>query len=389
MSKNSSSNSFSKIILSLIVIVTTVICITIITGNSFLNEISRGQLNEFNLGIRDDITKRLNVEEISDIVNIVLLGVDESIEDIGRSDAIMIGTLDPIHKKLKITSIMRDTYVNIPGYGKDKINHAYAYGGPELTIQTLNQNFGLNITDYIKVNFQELAHIVDALGGIDMELSQEELYGLNLHLKSAYNQINSAPKPIPLNTDGTYSLDGFQALGYCRIRNTSQNDFDRTGRHRKVLNEMFNKISEAGPKQLVSMSQKLLPYLETSLSNKEILNLATNVLTLGTTTIDQERFPRDEYCNDAKIDDVYYLWYDAAYTEEQIFQYIFNDNKIFLNENQPIYIPQYEYTNEESNIPASLDNINPSDPSPPSTQDLDDDIDYDILDNEVPVINTP
>lgn len=342
-------NSFSKIFLSLIVIFATVICIAILTGNSYLSKISRGYLDKSNLGIRDDVTNRLNVDEISNIVNIAILGVDETNEDIGRSDAIMIGTLDPIHNKLKITSIMRDTYVNIPGYENDKINHSYAYGGAELTIRTLNQNFGLNITDYIKVNFEDLVNIVDALGGIDIELSKDELDGLTSHLESAYNQIHSNPKNVSINKDGTYHLDGFQSLGYCRIRNTSNNDFDRTSRHRKILSEMFNKISDAGTTKLASMAKKLLPYVETSLTNKQILTLAANVLTLGTTTVEQERFPRNEYCNDARIDDIYYLWYDSEYTEEQMFEYIFNDNKIFLNANQPVYTPQYEYTNEDSN----------------------------------------
>lgn len=389
MSKDSSNKGSNKVFLSFIVILTTVICIAVLTGNSFLSQISRGALNKANLGIRGDVIERLDVEEISDIVNIAILGVDETNEDSGRSDAIMIGTLDPVHKKLKITSIMRDTYVTIPGYGHDKINHAYAYGGPELTIKTLNQNFGLNITDYVKVNFQELVEIVDAIDGIDMDLSQEELDGLTEHLKSAYNLIGSNPKPVKLNADGTYHLDGFQALGYCRIRNTAHSDFDRTSRHRKVLNEMFNKVSAAGPKELVSISKKLLPYVETSLSNKQILTLAANVLSLGTTAIEQERFPRDEYCNDANINDTYYLWYDADYTEEQMFEYIFNDNKIFLNDNQPQYIPQYEYTNEDSNVPTSNTDLTEDVTDFPEVDDSDFLDEYTSPQEDVPVINTP
>lgn len=382
MSKDSSSRTFSKVILCFFIIIITIICIAFLTGNSFLSKISRGVLNRTNLGIRDDVSERLEVDEISDIVNIAILGVDESSEDSGRSDAIMIGTLDPVHNKLKITSIMRDTYVNIPGYGNDKINHAYAYGGAELTIKTLNQNFGLNITDYVKVNFDELIKIVDALNGIDIDLSQEEIDGLTEHLKSAYNLIGSNPKAVKLNSSGTYHLDGFQALGYCRIRNTSHSDFDRSSRHRKILNEMFNKISTAGPKELVSISKELLPYVETSLSNKEILALAVNVLSMGTATIEQERFPRDEYCNDAEINGTYYLWYDADYTEEQMFEYIFNDNKIFLKANQPVYTPQYEYSEDSSDTEASNTTNNNGNSTSPTINDFKENL------REVPVINT-
>ena len=386
MSKDSSSRTFYKVILCFFIIIMTIICIAFLTGNSFLSKISRGVLNRTNLGIRDDVSERLEVDEISDIVNIAILGVDESSEDSGRSDAIMIGTLDPVHNKLKITSIMRDTYVNIPGYGNDKINHAYAYGGAELTIKTLNQNFGLNITDYVKVNFDELIEIVDALNGIDMDLSQEEFHGLTEHLKSAYNLIESNPKAVKLNSNGTYHLDGFQALGYCRIRNTSHSDFDRSGRHRKILNEMFNKISTAGPKELVSISKELLPYVETSLSNKEILALAVNVLSIDTATIEQERFPRDEYCNDAEINGTYYLWYDADYTEEQMFEYIFNDNKIFLKANQPVYTPQYEYSEDSSDTETSNNNNNNNNNNSNSTSPTIDDFKENL--REVPVINT-
>lgn len=383
MSKDSPSKTFSKVILSCFIIIITIICISFLTGNSFLSKISRGVLDRTNLGVRDDVSKRLEVDEIADIVNIAILGVDESSEDSGRSDAIMIGTLDPVHNKLKITSIMRDTYVNIPGYGNDKINHAYAYGGAELTIKTLNQNFGLNITDYVKVNFDELVEIVDALNGIDINLSQEELDGLTEHLKSAYSLIGSDPRPVKLNSTGTYHLDGFQALGYCRIRNTSHNDFDRTSRHRKILNEMFNKISSAGPKELVSMSKNLLPYVETSLSNKQILTLAANVLSMSTATIEQERFPRDEYCNDAEINGTYYLWYDADYTEEQMFEYIFNDNKIFLNANQPVYTLQYEYSEDSSNTKTSNPSNNKDNLTSPTINDFNEDL------KEVPVITIP
>lgn len=380
MNNNTSKNSILKLFFYVIVIITTIVSIGIIISNNILSQVSRRVIDKSDLGIRSDVSSLIDVDKISNIVNIAILGVDETNEDYGRSDAIMIGTLDPIHNKLKVTSIMRDTYVEIPGYGFDKVNHSYAYGGPELTIKTLNQNFGLNITDYVKVNFNELVNLIDALGGIDLSLSQEELDGLNNHLKSAYNQIGSIPHKIQPLKNGKYHLDGFQALGYCRIRNTSNNDFDRTSRHRKILSEMFNKISDSDIKELASISTKLLPYVETSLSNKQILTLGANILSMKTKKIEQERFPRDEYCNDAKINGIYYLWYDSEYTEEQILEYIFNDNKIFLNPNQPIYVPQYEYTSDElETVPTENSNDNSI---TPTINDLEDNIDYDTIDFE-------
>ncbi|MBE6060115.1 MAG: LytR family transcriptional regulator, partial [Clostridium sulfidigenes] len=331
-------------------------------GNNLLSKMKRSNIDENDLGIKEEVKEKLQTSEINDIVNIAILGVDETKTDVGRSDALMIATFDPVHKKLKITSIMRDTYADIPDYGKDKINHAHAYGGPQLSIKTLNQNFGLNIEDYVKINFKELKKLVDAIGGIDMKLSDEEIVEVDKYIVRVSSKSNTPAKTLVKNESGKVHMDGFQTLGYCRIRSTANGDFDRTERHRKIMTEMFNKISKAGTAELASMATKLLPYVETSLSNKEIINLAANVLNLGTKNIEQERFPRDEYTQNSKIDGVFYLCYDEDYTEEQIHEYIFNDRKMWLEPNQKVYnhdaehshgneISDYQNTNTETIAP--------------------------------------
>ena len=330
----------SKIIIAIICIIALICIISIawIYGNNLLSKMKRVEIDESDLGIKEEVTEKIETSEIKDIVNIAILGVDETGADVGRSDATMIATFDPVHKKLKITSIMRDAYIDIPGHDKDKLNHAYAYGGPQLTLKTLNQNFGLNIKDYVKINFQELEGLVDAIGGIDIELSDEEITELDNYIVLVSEALNMpTEKLIKDQTTGKVHLNGFQTLGYCRIRSTAGGDFDRTERHRKIMTEMFNKISTAGTSQLASMATNLLPYVETSLSNKEILNLAANVLNLGTKDIEQERFPRDEYSHNSSINDIFYLCYDEAYTEEQVHEYIFNDRKMWLEPNQKVY----------------------------------------------------
>lgn len=403
-----------KIIISCIAIFIVILSVGLFYGNNLLSKMKRSDIDENDLGIKDEVKEKLQTSEIKDIVNIAILGVDETKTDVGRSDALMIATFDPVHKKLKITSIMRDTYADIPDYGKDKINHAHAYGGPQLSIKTLNQNFGLNIEDYVKINFKELKKLVDAIGGIDMKLSDEEIVEVDKYIVRVSSKSNTPAKTLVKNESGKVHMDGFQTLGYCRIRSTANGDFDRTERHRKIMTEMFNKISKAGTAELASMATKLLPYVETSLSNKEIINLAANVLNLGTKNIEQERFPRDEYTHNSKINDVFYLCYDEDYTEEQIHEYIFNDRKIWLEPNPKVYnhdvehshgneISDYQNTNTETispntnvkpeiSTPSNNDTTNKPDPVDDTTDKSDENKDDNSQGNDTPVetpVETP
>lgn len=364
-----------KIFIALVIALVLLLVTGWLYGNNLLSKIKRTEINENDLGIKDEVNEKIQTNNIKDIVNIAILGVDESENDAGRSDATMIATFDPIHKKLKITSIMRDTYADIPGYGKDKLNHAYAYGGPQLSIKTLNQDFGLNIKDYVKINFEELEGLIDAIGGIDMKMEYMEMYEVNNYIERYSEARNITEEKLVMDEKtGKYHLTGFQTLGYCRIRSIGNGDFDRTERHRKIMTEMFNKISKAGTAELASMATKLLPYVETSLSNKEIINLATNVLNLGTKNIEQERFPRDEYTYNSKINDIFYLCYDEDYTEEQIHEYIFNDRKMWLEPNPKVYnhdaehshgneISDYQNTNTETIAPNTNVETEASTPS--------------------------
>lgn len=310
-------------------------------ANNLLGKVKRKEINEENLGIKEEVTQKVERDKINNIVNIALFGIDRDEDEYGRSDAIMIATFDPIHKKLKATSILRDTYVEIEGYGRDKANHAHAYGGPELAINMLNKNFDLNITDYVEIDFDNLEHVVDALGGIEMPMSEEEAVEVNDYTRRMSAARDIEDDPVTLKENGKADLDGFQALGYCRIRSTAGGDLDRSGRHRKLLNEMFNKVSELGVGELASLSVKLLPYVETSLTNKEIMDLAYNVLTLGTKNMEQERFPMDDYLSGAAIgpEKTFYFCYDEEYTAKQISEYIFEDKKIWLEPNPKQYIP--------------------------------------------------
>jgi len=269
-----------------------------------------GKLN--NVGLDDsDLGIEKSKNTSSKIKNIVLFGIDQTEGDIGRSDAIIIATVDSLHKKLKLTSISRDSYVNIEGHGYDKLNQAYAYGQEELAIKTINKTFGLDITDYAKVNFNNLKDIIDTLGGIDITVEDSELGDLN----------------GVISTSGRQHVNGTQALAYSRIRKNSGGDDSRTERQRMLLTEIFNKVSTVGILKLPSMVNDILPHVQTSLSTSEVLSLGTKVLTSGITDIEQLRFPLAEHSKGDKINNIYYTTFDEEITKEQIQKYIYEDIK--------------------------------------------------------------
>lgn len=302
-----------------------ILAIAVVGGGyviGLLNKMDNIELNKDNLGIVEDEFKEY--ENVNKIKNIALFGIDATDGETGRSDSIMIATLDPVHNKLKITSVMRDSYVSIDGYGQDKINHAYAYGGPELAIKTLNENFGLNIEDFVSVNFSSLPTIINILGGIDIEITQEELEYINSYIDDI--NVKDRTSSPHISYAGVQHLDGTQALAYSRIRYTSGGDYERTQRHRTVLNALFNKLTSTSVASYNSLLNEVLPYVQTNLSAADILSLGTKVLGIGN-NLEQDRFPRDGYGEGTMIDGIYYLTFDKEATVQQMRDYIFNDVK--------------------------------------------------------------
>lgn len=278
-------------------------------GSHLFNKIEKIEIDTNDVGIKDEVQEKLS--EYSDsVINIALFGIDAQDGEAGRSDSIIIATIDTTHKKLKLTSIMRDSYVTIADRGQDKINHAYAFGGAQLAIKTLNENFDLNIEDFVAVNFTTMPKIIDKLGGVTIDITSEEV------------------SHIPgIDTAGTYNLTGEQALAYSRIRYASGGDYVRTDRQRTVLNKVFEKILDTNVTQYPSLLSEVLPMVKTSLDYSEILDLGNEVLKMGVTNLEQERFPRDGYCEGKMISGIYYLTFDKENTVQQLHDYIFEDIK--------------------------------------------------------------
>ncbi len=293
-----------------------------IYANSLLNKMEKVEINKEDVGITDEVEEKLTKYDDT-ITNIALFGIDAEEGEAGRSDSIMIATIDTHNKKLKLTSIMRDSYVNIDGHGLDKINHAYAFGKAQLAIKTLNENFDLNIEDFVAVNFSSLPKIIGKIGGIELDIDSEELEYINSYIRNV-NTINKTNSPSIVSA-GIQHVDGTQAMAYCRIRYTSGGDYKRTERHREVLSKIFEKILSMSPTTYPSLLNDLLPMVSTNLDGSEVMELGNKILKIGNTTLEQERFPRDGYCEGQMINGVYYLTFDKETTVNQLHDYIFED----------------------------------------------------------------
>lgn len=287
--------------------------------------------NDSDLGINKntnyipDVINTPPVKEDNDrVINIALMGGDKrSKNDTGRTDAIIILTIDEVHKKIKISSIMRDAYVSVYGYGNTKINHSYAYGGPQLLIKTLNQTFNLDIRDYVYVDFFGLEKLVDALGGVDINVKKNEISWINTCIRET--SMIKKRKPHYIKKPGMQNLTGEQALGYVRIRYVGNGDFDRTERQREVLSILFNKIKDAGPLKYSYIALKMLPFVETSFDKTDIINLGLEIFSKGISSIEQQRFPVDGYWQGKTINKIWYLAFDTETTKDQIHDFIYDD----------------------------------------------------------------
>jgi LCP family protein required for cell wall assembly len=240
-----------------------------------------------------------------------LFGLDRrDASERGRSDSIIIISIDYVHSKLKLSSVMRDTYVYVEGHGNTKINHAYAYGGPALAIKTLNSNFDLDIKEFIAVDFEGFKKIINMLGGVEMEIKSYELPTM---------------ETVGIYEPGVYNLNGEQALAYSRIRKQGNGDYERTDRQRRVLEALFQKTKGGGIIKFPGLVSSLAPYIETSLETDEMLNLGASVFAHNISSLEQVRFPLDSISQEKTINRVWYLVTDLETTGDQINEFIYDD----------------------------------------------------------------
>ena len=281
-----------------------------------LSGMERTPLDENDLGIE--------TADYTDVRNIALLGIDSREDNnSGRSDAIVILTIDKKHKKLKLTSIARDTYVSIDGHSKDKLTHAYAYGKSQLAVKTLNQNFDLEIKDYVTMNFFGLARVVDYLGGITVEVDEKEMNELN---KNIFPEMRSLGVDCPdLTSAGAQLLNGGQAVCYARIRHTDS-DIQRGNRQKEVLTAIFAAVKKMNPLKLPKVAQMIISECQTSLTQNDIMSLGLWAV-LFSPEFEELSVPNENIPSSGKtIKGVWYYVYDLNTAKKDIHDFIYEEN---------------------------------------------------------------
>lgn len=228
------------------------------------------------------------------MMNIALFGVDtrENNGESGtRADAIMIMNVNPAEKTVRLVSLMRDSYVDVPGYGSTKLCHAYGYGGPQLMMQTLNENFDLHITEYMVVDFAQMASIIDAVGGVTVTLTEEELAETNKYI-CEYCWENGVPADV-IEEAGEQKLNGVQAMTYGRIRKgNTGGDWQRTERQSVVLNQVFSRAT-SNPVRLLRFLHGLMPNIKSSMSKIDFVYMGLRTIVHGFPSMGHLRLPLD------------------------------------------------------------------------------------------------
>ncbi len=210
------------------------------------------------------------------VTNVLLIGTDSrNSEERGRSDTMIIASINSKTDEISLISLMRDCYVEIPGYGWNKLNASYTFGGADLLMDTIEHNFGIAVEDYVAVNFISVANIVDAVGGIDIDISDAEAGEINNILRNEVNAImGDNTLDDLLNGGGKIHLNGKQALSYARIRYIGNADFERTERQRKVIELIMDKVKSINPSTLTNVASSVLPGVETNMSTAELYALS-------------------------------------------------------------------------------------------------------------------
>lgn len=296
----------SKIIIISIVAILALIFLS--GGYAVYSKLSKIKTTKIELPDEEIGIQKQENEEVKnkkDVTSILLLGLDREEH---ATDVNMVLTLDDDNKEIRLLSILRDSYIY---YGEDKtnkLNYAINYGGVTNSIKTVNENYGTEIRDYILIDFDGVMNLVDAMGGVNVNLTSEEIPYIspNKNLKSGNNV-----------------LSGKQALSYSRIRRIGT-DFQRTQRQRNVINAMYSKVKSLSLGEMNKLLDVALNNVETSLSYGEILSLGQKIISYGGKEIKQGRVPIDGTWHDGN-EATYYLMWDKEPNLKYVREFIYGE----------------------------------------------------------------
>ena len=318
VTKKSQSDNKKKIFVTLGAVIVSLLLVVVLVGNYVLDQLNY----EDGSIILDEEGNEIVVEDFvpsnKEVINILLIGEEAMADDRGRSDVMMVMTINQEHNRLTLTSFLRDSYVIPSGYSNGcKMNEVYKKGGGPLLVSTIEEQFQIQIDGYARVNFQSFEEIIDLLGGVDIELTAEEAEYLN---RTNYISDKANRNVVP----GMQTLNGNQALGYSRVRyvkgiNGERDDFGRTNRQRTVINAIFNKYKSKNLVDLVAVTNKILPCVTTDMTKSEILSyLSVAAGMLGSAELETFRVPMNDAYSGEKINGKSVLVVDFAKVREAL-----------------------------------------------------------------------
>ncbi len=221
-----------------------------------------------------------------DWVNILLAGSDSRTgKGYSRTDAMIILSLNVRSGQVKLTSVMRDIWTPMYGRAPQKINACTVFGGPTLTMRTLNEDFNMNIEDYVLIDMQAIEEVIDLIGGLEMDITEQEFYALRKSRNATDAELITPPESF-----GTVTLTGEQALAYARLR-AIDSDYERTARQRRVLLAIARKAQTLSFGDLTRLIATCLNYVETDLSLVDIITLARAGIAADVDAIEEMRLP--------------------------------------------------------------------------------------------------
>ena len=283
--QNKKKTSTGKIVLFVVEIVALIALLVVmwfvLKATDSESGVKRIDLNESEIEVEFNETVKEN-EVMKGYRNIALFGVDSRTGDLAnktRTDTIIIASINEETKEVKLVSVYRDTYLNQMGASSKfgKCNAAYAYGGADQAIKMLNANLDMDITDFVTIGFEGLRDVVDALGGVYIDVDSEEIKHLNNYQIGMVESMSDVSTYTPVTETGYQVLNGLQATAYCRIRYTAGNDFKRTERQREVIKACLETAKTINPTALATMCQNVFSEVYTSLDLNEIIELLKDI----------------------------------------------------------------------------------------------------------------
>lgn len=247
------------------------------------------------------------VTGLDGMYRLLIVGVDTDDPRIrGRSDTMMLAVLDARNKQLKLISFMRDMYVQIPGHGHNRMNAAYVYGGAEALKNTLEKNFHVQADGYIAVNFAMMITLIDAIGGVDIEVEEHELKPLNGILEY-YNYQNERPETEGrLEQAGMQHLSGLQAMSYARIRKID-GDYERVGRQQRVMMAIFNRMKNMQAEELMDIMMQQIDFVATDVTIATAVSMMQDVVAMDTIDTRYLRIPVSRSSRNTVLNKAYFI----------------------------------------------------------------------------------